>query len=271
MFIKLKNAASYIQTKIKTKPTVGIILGSGLGAFVEVIKDKVIIPYSEIPGFKQCTVEGHDGRMIIGKVGDKEVAVLQGRLHVYEGHSMEEIVFPTRVLATIGVETLILTNAAGGINLDFKPGDLVLISDHINLMGQNPLVGPNINELGPRFPDMTEAYNREIQSAFVQAGKNMGMDMKKGVYVGLLGPTYETPAEIRMLKAIGGDMVGMSTVPESIAANHLGIRVAGISCITNMAAGLGSGHLNHEEVKEMALRVMQTFSKLIVEGIRLFK
>ncbi|HAZ12034.1 MAG: purine-nucleoside phosphorylase [Bdellovibrionales bacterium GWA2_49_15] len=271
MYKKLKEAAQYIKTVTNVVPRVGLVLGSGLGAFVERIQNPIIIPYGKIPHFKDCTVEGHEGRLILGTIAGVPCVVLQGRLHVYEGHPMEDIVFPTRVMATLGIEILILTNAAGGINPTFRPGDLVLIEDHINLMGQNPLVGPNIAELGPRFPDMTEAYAKDLRNIFQKAYLNLGREIKKGVYLALLGPTYETPAEIRMLKIMGADMVGMSTVPEAIAANHLGLKVCGISCITNMAAGIEQKALSHDDVKAMAAKVMEQFSNLLCEGITLIK
>lgn len=268
MYEKLGQTAKYIQSIKKCSPKVGLILGSGLGMYVDKIEDKTVIPYEEIPFFHQSTVDGHEGRLILGKVNGVEVAVLQGRIHAYEGHSMADIVFPTRTLATLGVESIILTNAAGGVNENYNPGNLVIINDHINMMGSNPLVGPNIIELGPRFPDMTYAYNRDIIEIFKSSAKNIGIDIKSGVYCGLQGPTYETPAEIRMLRIIGADMVGMSTVPESIAANHLGIKVGGISCITNMAAGITGNKLDHNEVKDQALEVMESFSKLLTESIK---
>ena len=263
MYEKLGTAAKQIQSHHQKTPKVGIVLGSGLGAFVDSIENPTVIPYSEIPFFRNTTVEGHEGRMILGQVKGVEIAILQGRLHAYEGLPMEEVVFPVRTLATLGIETLILTNAAGGINTTFKPGNLVLINDHINLMCKNPLIGPNINELGPRFPDMTHAYDLELREIAQNAAKKINLDLKQGVYAGVLGPTYETPAEIKMLRTIGADMVGMSTVPESIAANHLGLRVMGISCITNMAAGIENVKLKHDDVKEQALKVMNEFIDLL--------
>jgi len=267
MYKKLKTAAQHIKNLCPTTPKIGVILGSGLGAFVDNIKDPIIIPYSEIPHFGKTTVEGHEGRLIVGKIAGVDVAVMQGRLHSYEGHPMENVVFPVRTLATWGIETLILTNAAGGINTSFIPGDLVLIDDHINMMGTNPLLGPNINELGPRFPDMTMAYCAQLKNCILSAAKEFGYQMKKGVYVALQGPTYETPAEVRMLRFLGGDMVGMSTVPETIAASHLGLKVCGISCITNMGAGIENKKLSHDEVKEQATLVMETFSTLLEKSI----
>lgn len=270
MYEKLGAAVKKIETYKKTPPKVGIVLGSGLGAFVDSVEEQVIIPYKEIPHFRECTVEGHTGRMILGKVSGVDVAILQGRLHAYEGLPMEEIVFPTRVLATLGAQQLLLTNAAGGINQDYTPGDIVIIDDHINFMSANPLIGPNINELGPRFPDMTYAYNLKLREKIREAAKEIDYNIKSGVYVGVLGPTYETPAEVKMLGIMGADMVGMSTVPESIAANHLGVEVVGLSCITNMAAGISKTKLDHSEVKEQALKVMKTFSDLITTSIGKF-
>ncbi|TNE95603.1 MAG: purine-nucleoside phosphorylase [Deltaproteobacteria bacterium] len=267
MYEKLGNTAKYIQSIKKVTPQVGVVLGSGLGAFVDRIEDPTVIPYSEIPGFYDCTVEGHTGRLILGKVKGVEVAVLQGRIHAYEGHPMEDIVFPTRVLAILGIETLLLTNAAGGINKAYAPGDLVIIEDHINMMAKNPLIGPNIAELGPRFPDMTQAYNPEVREILATSAQKIGLKLHTGVYAGMLGPTYETPAEVKMMGICGADMVGMSTVPESIAANHLGIKVGGISCITNMAAGIQGKKLSHDDIKEQAVRVMNDFSNLLEEAI----
>ncbi|MBT3234627.1 MAG: purine-nucleoside phosphorylase [Bdellovibrionales bacterium] len=268
MYEKLGTAAKYIQGIKQTTPTVGIVLGSGLGAFVDQIENTTVIPYSNIPFFRNTTVEGHEGRLILGQVGAVEVAVLQGRLHVYEGLPTEEIVFPVRTLATLGIETLILTNAAGGINFDYTPGDLVLIEDHLNMMGVNPLIGPNLNELGPRFPDMTLTYNPKLRSLMQEVAGKMDFNLKSGIYCALQGPTYETPAEIKMLRTLGADMVGMSTVPEAIAANHLGMKVCGVSCITNMAAGMKNVTLKHEDIKIEARKVMSRFSQLLTDSIK---
>jgi purine-nucleoside phosphorylase len=267
MYTKLAETAEYIRSKTTLVPKVGLILGSGLGAFVDTIEDPIIIPYVDIPNFHDCSVEGHQGRLILGKIKGTPAAVLQGRIHGYEGFPMDQLVFPTRLLATLGIESLILTNAAGGINLNFKPGDLVLIEDHINLMGKNPLVGPNIPELGPRFPDMTEAYNIQLREILQAAAKDINYNLHSGVYAAMLGPTYETPAEVKMAGIVGADMVGMSTVPESIAANHLGVKVCGISCITNMAAGIEKGKLCHDDIKYQALKVMKTFTNLLALAI----
>lgn len=270
MYEKLKTAAEYIKTKKATAPRVGIVLGSGLGDFVDQVEEPTIIPYDEIPFFGETTVEGHEGKMILGKINGVDVVILQGRYHVYEGLSMEDVVFPTRVLAALGIESLILTNASGGINLNYKAGDLVIIEDHINMMGKNPLIGKNDSDMGPRFPDMSFAYNSDLNKCIEEAAKEMNYPISKGVYIGVLGPTYETPAEIRMFRTFGADMVGMSTVPETIAANHMGIKVCGVSCITNMAAGVEKVALNHDEVKEQALRVMKTFSNLLKSAIKKF-
>lgn len=267
MYQKIGETAEFIKSRYSKNPQVGLVLGSGLGAFVEKLENPTIIAYDEIPHFHKTTVEGHAGRMILGNILGVEVVILQGRFHAYEGLPMEEVVFPVRVLATLGIESLILTNAAGGINLDFNAGALVNIRDHINLMGKNPLIGPNINELGPRFPDMTHAYNPQLREILSLAAKETNVKLYEGVYAGVLGPTYETPAEIHMLRTIGADMVGMSTVPESIAANHMGIKVCGISCVTNMAAGIENVELKHEDIKEQALKVMDSFSNLLVNAI----
>ena len=267
MFNQLEESKKYIQSLSSIKPTVGVTLGSGLGAFVDKIQDPVAIPYSDIPNFFDCNVEGHQGKLILGKIYKTQVAILQGRIHCYEGYSMDQLVFPTRLLKFLGIQSLILTNAAGGINSNFSPGDLVLIKDHINLMGKNPLVGPNIKEFGPRFPDMTEAYNVGLRECFLKAASEMNYELKTGVYAAMLGPTYETPAEVKMAKIIGADMVGMSTVPESIVANHMGLKVAGISCITNMAAGIEKGKLSHDDIKAQATKVMDNFSHLLFKTI----
>lgn len=268
MIEKIKDAAQFVKNKYPERPIIGLVLGSGLGQFVNELKNSTIIPYLDIPHFKNTSVEGHQGIMALGQIEGIDVVILQGRLHAYEGHSMEDVVFSIRVLALLGIESLLLTNAAGGINTKFKVGDLVIINDHINNMGKNPLIGPNILELGPRFPDMTEAYSNELKLILKKTAKKCRLKPKSGVYVGVLGPTYETPAEIRMFRKMGADMVGMSTVPESIAANHLGLKVAGISCITNMAAGISGVKLNHEEVKKEAVKVMQSFTKWLQLAIK---
>ena len=261
----IHTAVKYIKSKSDITPKVGIVLGSGLGVYAEEIENKTIIPYEDIPGFYKTTVEGHKGQLILGEVRGVKVAAMQGRYHAYEGHEQAHVVLPTRVLKFLGCTHLILTNAAGGINPEYKPGDLVYIKDHLNLTGRNPLLGPNIEELGPRFPDMTNTYKLDTQELIIKAANNLGFKIKGGIYCGLLGPTYETPAEIKMLRSFGGDMVGMSTVPGAIAANHIGMNIAGISCITNMAAGMGDVELKHEDVKEVARVAMTKFSNLVTE------
>jgi purine-nucleoside phosphorylase len=229
---------------------VGVILGSGLGPVAEELEDPTVIPYTEIPHFHGTSVEGHAGRMILGLYHGMPAVFLQGRFHVYEGYSMEEVVLPTRTVCALGIQTLVLTNAAGGINTRYRPGDLMLIEDHLNLMGDNPLKGPNLAQLGPRFPDLSEAYHRGCTTVLQETADELGIPVHTGVYAGLLGPTYETRAEIRMYRTLGADAVGMSTVPEAIAANHLGVRVCGVSCITNLAAGTTPQKLTHQEVIE---------------------
>jgi purine-nucleoside phosphorylase len=270
MYDKMISAAEFIKSKTKINPRVGVVLGSGLGVFVDEIENKVIIPYNEIPFFKKTTVEGHEGRLILGIVKGVEIVALQGRLHSYEGLPMEEVVFPIRVLAILGIRILVLTNAAGSVNLNYKPGDLALITDHINLMGRNPLVGPNLNDFGPRFPDMSEAYNRELTAIMKSVSKELGHAIHEGVYAAMLGPTYETPAEIKMVRAIGADMVGMSTVPECIAATHFGVKVCGVSCITNYGSGIIEQKLKHEDIKVEAMKAMEHFTKLITHSIEKF-
>lgn len=252
IYQKIREATEAIQSRSTTCPRVGVILGSGLGPVADLTTEATILPYSEIPHFHGTSVEGHAGRMVLGNFEGVPCVFLQGRFHRYEGYPMEDVVFPTRVICGLGIETLILTNAAGGVNTDFQPRDIMMITDHINLMGDNPLRGANLQELGPRFPDMTEAYNRKCNSIIADTAKDLKLKLHQGVYAGLLGPTYETPAEIRMLRTLGADAVGMSTVPESIAANHLGVQVVGLSCITNLAAGISDDKLTHQEVMDNA-------------------
>ncbi|MBF0300374.1 MAG: purine-nucleoside phosphorylase [Oligoflexia bacterium] len=267
MYAKIMNAVNFIQSKKQFLPKVGVVLGSGLGIFGDHVKNKIEISYQDIPHFFKTTIEGHKGKLILGEIGDVPVVVLQGRVHFYEGHSIEEVVFPVRVLAKLGIKMLVLTNASGGVNFSYRPGDLVLLEDHINLTGKNPLIGPNLDEFGPRFPDMTYAYNKQMNEQFIETAGEINYNLKRGVYCALTGPSYETPAEIRMLRAIGADMVGMSTVPETIAANHMGVKVAAISCVTNMAAGLLDQKLDHEEVKMEANKAMNIFTKLLTNTI----
>jgi purine-nucleoside phosphorylase len=267
---QLSDAVDFIRSNTNVKPRLGLILGSGLGAFADSIKVDWSAEYSLIPHFGTTSVEGHKGRLIMGHIGDVPVAALQGRLHMYEGYSMAEVVFPTRTLAMLGIEVLLVTNAAGGMLKRMKPGDFMAIQDHINLMGDNPLRGKNMDQIGPRFPDMTEAYDRRLVQLSLKCGKKIGLRIQPGVYIGLPGPTYETPAEVRYLQKIGGSAVGMSTVPEVIAANHFGVRVCGVSCITNLAAGLTSSKLSHKEVTETGKLVeskFQNFVGLLVQEI----
>lgn len=260
---KIKAAAEYIRTRVNICPTIGLVLGSGLGGYADTLEDAVRIPYSEIPNFPVPTIAGHSGALVFGKKGGQEVVVLQGRIHYYEGLPQQEITLPIRVLAALGVKTVVLTNACGGVNLDFKPGDLMLISDHINYSGANPLIGPNMDEFGPRFPDMSDLYTASLRSKIKEKAKEEGISLQEGVYAMYSGPNYETPAEIRMFRIMGADTVGMSTVPEAIVAGHCGMQVIGISCITNMAAGVLPVKLSHEEVTETANHVKEVFQKLI--------
>ena len=258
-------AADFIKSKIKAHPRLAIVLGSGLGNFADDMSDPVRIPYSEIPHFARSTAIGHAGQLVIGGVGGTPVLTMQGRFHLYEGYSPETVVFPIRVFARMGVRSVILTNAAGGINLDYGQGRLVMINDHINLQGQNPLMGREDQRLGPRFIDMTDAYCETYREMALLAAKKLGIELGQGVYAGLPGPSYETPAEIRYLRAIGADLVGMSTVAEVIAARQLGMKVLAISCVTNMAAGILKQKINHEEVLETGRRVASEFKALLRE------
>jgi len=262
-FERAERAAKFILSKSKLRPAVAVVLGSGMGAFADELADAVRIPYEKIPGFPRSTALGHAGRLVVGRSDNMPVAAMQGRVHLYEGYSAKEVAFPMRVLGRIGVRTAILTNAAGGINLDFHPGAFVVIRDHINLQAANPLKGPNDDRFGPRFPDMTHAYPKSCRDIALAEAKRLGMDAFEGVYAALPGPSYETPAEIRFLRAIGADLVGMSTVPETIAARHMGICVLGISCVTNMAAGVLDKPLDHEEVLETGERVGRQFIALL--------
>lgn len=243
-------------------PTVGVILGSGLGAFADTLDDAVAVDYGEIPGFARSTVKGHAGRLVAGRCGDTTVAVLQGRVHAYEGHDLSRVVLPARALVHLGCRTLVITNSAGGIGRGYTPGDLVLIRDHVNLTGRNPLIGDNDDRLGPRFPDMSNAYDRELRGLALRVAQDEGIPLHEGVYTWMVGPSYETPAEIHMARTVGGDLAGMSTVPEVIAAVHMGARVLGISCVTNMAAGMQET-LSHAEVKATAERVKGRFVRLL--------
>jgi purine-nucleoside phosphorylase len=264
----MRDAASFVLSKTPLRPKLGIVLGSGLGAFADALGHAVRIPYAKIPGLPASTAQGHAGELVMGTLGANgkgtaDIAVMSGRFHLYEGYTAKEVTCGIRLFKELGVGTVVLTNAAGGINLEFAKGALVLISDHINLQGVNPLVGPNDDRQGPRFPDMTEVYSADLRALAIAAAEQAGVRLHEGVYAGLLGPSYETPAEIRYLKAIGADLVGMSTVLEAISARHMGMKVLGISCVTNAAAGLGEGNLDHEEVLEIGRRVSGTFLKVL--------
>ncbi|MCM3077978.1 purine-nucleoside phosphorylase [Brevibacillus invocatus] len=262
---KYQDAVAYIEPKLTEKPTIGLVLGSGLGVLADEIENPVVIPYDEIPGFTKSTVVGHKGQLVIGKLRGKQVVAMQGRFHYYEGHDLDAVVFPIRVMKLLGVETMIITNAAGGINESYGEGNLMLIRDHINLTARNPLIGPNDDEMGTRFPDMSEAYSKELRNLAKNVAEEQGINLQEGVYVGLLGPSYETPAEIRMLRILGADAVGMSTVPEVIVARHMNVKVLGISCISNMAAGILEQPLSHEEVMATTERVKSQFLTLVKE------
>jgi len=262
-FVRAEAAAKFILAKTKLRPRIGLVLGSGLGAFANEIAGAARIEYAKIPHFPRSTAIGHAGRMVIGKVADVPVAIMQGRVHFYEGYSIREVIFPMRVMARMGIRAVVVTNAAGGINRNFKQGCLVVLRDHINLQGTNPLIGPNDEHFGERFPDMTQVYWKPYQAAALQDGKRLGIEIAEGVYAALTGPSYETPAEIRFLRTIGADLVGMSTVPEVIAAAHMGIRVLGISCVTNMAAGILDQPITTEEVMETGERVKADFVALL--------
>jgi purine-nucleoside phosphorylase len=256
-------AAELVLSRTELRPQIGIVLGSGLGAFAEQLEEKAAIPFAEIPHFPQSTVPGHSGKLVIGKVAGVPVAVMQGRVHAYEGYTSEDVVFPIRVLAAMGVSQLVLTNAAGGINPAFERGQLVLIADHINLSGRNPITGPADDRLGPRFFDMTEAYSGRLRRLAHEAGHAEGYRLDEGVYLSVLGPSFETPAEIRAFRTLGADLIGMSTVQETIAARQMGIEVLGISCVTNLAAGLQAEPLSHEEVMETGRAVEKQLAGLL--------
>jgi purine-nucleoside phosphorylase len=260
----IADAVTYVRSRSSIQPRVGVVLGSGLGDVVDAIDVETAIPYGEIPGAKASSVAGHQGRMIFGHAGGTPVVVMQGRIHYYEGHDMAEVMFLSRVVGRLGINALVVTNAAGGVNTKFQAGDLMLISDHINFMGVNPLRGPNIDDLGVRFPDMTEAYPEALRNIAKEVAKEIAVDVQEGVYLALSGPTYETPAEIRAFRTLGADAVGMSTVPEVIAMSHMGIPALGISCITNMAAGILKQKLTHQEVMDTTARVQKQFTALVL-------
>lgn len=268
LYERILESKEFIEKKLVNKPSVGLILGSGLGVLGEEVEDKIAIEYSQIPNFPVSTVEGHKSRFIFGELEGSNVAVMQGRFHFYEGYSMREIAFPIWVMKTLGIEKLIVTNAAGGINTSFNAGDLMIIKDHINFMGTNPLIGENIDCFGPRFPDMSNAYSMRMINIAKKCSEKQGIKSKEGVYISFSGPSYETPAEIRAARILGADAVGMSTVPEVIAANHAKMEVLGISCITNMAAGVLDKPLSHEEVMSTAEAVKDKFIKLVKSIIK---
>jgi len=266
-FTQAAYAARFIATKSPAKPVVAIVLGSGLGEFADELQDAVRIRYQEIPHFAPSTAVGHAGQLVLGNIGSWPVAIMQGRVHLYEGYPASSVVFPMRVLAGMGVRAAILTNAAGGINLEYGQGRLVVIKDHINLQGQNSLVGVEDPRFGPRFIDMTEAYTKSYRQIAQEAGRRLGIPLAEGVYAAMLGPSYETPAEIRFLRTIGADLVGMSTVPEVLVARQMGIKVLAISCVTNMAAGVTDQPINHQEVLDIGRKISGQFKALLREVI----
>lgn len=262
----LQAAAEELRRRFGQSPQAGVVLGSGLGGLADRVQEAQAVGYEELPGMKPSTAPGHRGRFVLGKLGGKTILLMQGRLHLYEGHTMEEIVFPVRLMGLLGIRALVVTNAAGGVNLSYRVGDLMLMEDHINLMGTNPLIGPNLDCLGERFPDMSRAYSPALRALAKAQADRMGLELREGVYAGLTGPSYETPAEIRMLRILGADAVGMSTVPEVIAARHMGIEVLGISLITNMAAGVLDQTLSGEEVIAVG-RERGSALQALVEGV----
>lgn len=262
-FARAEAAAKFIRTRTKLRPQIAVVLGSGLGAFADELENATRIPYARIPNFPRSTAVGHAGQLVLGKLSGVPVAAMQGRVHLYEGYTTAEVVFPVRALARFGIRAVILTNAAGGINTNYDQGALVILRDHINLLGANPLTGVNDERFGPRFPDMSEAYSATLRAIALEEARRLGIAPHEGVYAAVPGPSYETPAEIRYLRTIGADLVGMSTVPEVIAARHMRLRVLGISCVTNMAAGILNKPLDHEEVLETGRRVSGQFIALL--------
>ena len=267
MYKKLMACVASIREKTDFKPEAALILGSGLGDYADGIRTEAVVDYSDIEGFPVSTVAGHKGRFVFGCVGEVPVVIMQGRVHYYEGYPMADVVLPTRLMGMLGAKKLLLTNAAGGINESFEPGTLMMITDHIATAVPNPLIGANIGELGVRFPDMSEVYSHRLREVIRDSAKQCGVAIREGVYVQLTGPSYETPAEIRMCRGLGGDAVGMSTACEAIAAHHMGMEVCGISCITNLAAGISKVKLDHKEVQETADRVSADFKKLVTQVI----
>lgn len=263
-----KDSIKFIKDKIERKPEIGIVLGSGLGNFVEQLENKIELPYHEIPGFAASTVVGHKGQLVFGTINDINVVAMQGRMHYYEGHDIKDVVFPIRILALLGIEILLITNAAGGVNTDFSPGDIMIIKDHINFAGINPLRGPNNEDFGPRFPDMSYTYDRDLMEIAEETADELDFSLQKGCYMWFSGPTYETPAEVNMARILGADAVGMSTVPEAIVARHMGLKLLGLSCITNMAAGILDEPLNHSDVIKVSAQINEKFKELVTEIIR---
>jgi purine-nucleoside phosphorylase len=263
LYERAEHATRVIRSRISVEPRIALVLGSGLGSFADDFEESVGIPYEEIPGFVRSTAQGHAGRLVIGKIDSVPVLAMQGRVHYYEGYSLEEVTFPIRTFGLLGVKTIVLTNAAGGINVQLTQGALMVISDHLNLMGVNPLRGPNDERFGPRFPDMSTVYSPDLQEIVIDEARAIGVEVRRGIYGALSGPSYETPSEIHLLRNLGADAVGMSTVPEAIVARHMGLEVLGISCITNMAAGIGDDPINHEEVMATGDRVRETFAELL--------
>lgn len=264
----LTKAAAFVEQRAPKTRRVGVVLGSGLGMWADSLDAKTVVPYAEIPEMPRSTVVGHAGNLVLGKTGGVDVACLQGRVHLYEGHEPSRVVFGVRLLARLGCDAIVLTNAAGGIRRGFAPGDLMLVTDHLNLTARTPLSGPNLDELGPRFPDMTDAYSPALRALALSAAREAGVHLHEGVYAALLGPSYETPAEIAMLRTLGADAVGMSTVPEVIAMRHMGVPVAAVSCITNLAAGLSASKLDHSEVEATARAARDRFVALLSGWIR---
>lgn len=265
--LRLTEAVAMIQERSPLRPAIGLVLGSGLGAFAKTLEGATRIPYADIPHFPRSTVSGHQGELVIGTSGGVPVAVLAGRSHYYEGHPLADVVFPVRVLARSGVRSLVVTNAAGSVNVDFRPGELMIIDDHINFIG-NPLIGPNEEALGPRFPDMSDAYDPTLRGIAEKACAAAGVPARHGVYIAMTGPSYETPAEIRMARALGADAVGMSTAPEVVAARHMGVRVVGLSCLTNMAAGVLKKKLDHKEVLEVGEKVKDSLMGVLARVVQ---
>jgi purine-nucleoside phosphorylase len=263
LYERAEHAARVIRSRTQESPRVALVLGSGLGGFADDFEEPVRIPYEDIPGFARSTAEGHAGQLVIGKVDEVPLVAMQGRVHFYEGYSLEQVTFPIRTFKLLGVKTVILTNAAGGVNVQLSQGALMVLSDHLNLMGDNPLRGPNDERFGPRFPDMTSAYSPELQEIVIEEARTLSIEVRRGVYAALAGPSYETPSEIHLLRNLGADAVGMSTVPEVIVARQMGLDVLGISCITNMAAGISDEPINHEEVMATGVKVRETFTKLL--------